>query len=422
MRPSVSGLSCLPTVMSHRPGGPPSRAPDPPKGPDRGAGRSRHLRLIGVLVIGLAAAGAKLLAHTPAHPQVVSGRAGPKMTKSGAPERWEQGEVTITLDASLDQLSPAARESVQQAFGSWLSSQAKLPRVTFDSRPHAPLLLEPDGENRIYYAPITLPGHENDLAITLGYSNPDTGEILEADIVVNSRHPFALLDAVAMGAGQGAAQKDDTRGPGPGAQGNGSGQQGGNGAPGSAGTGSDGTHGGSKGASPGAQGDGNGNGNGKTAAAPTGPTPGAPGNGSGKAAAAPTAPTPGAPGNGNGKTAPTPTPPAAAACSNKYDLESVVAHEAGHFWGLGEDMTDPTATMYFSTSPCTVGKRVLKADDSHEVSALYAEPATGSGNEPAAAGVKHCSVRTLGQSAPSSAGSVAAALAGLAVLRRRRRA
>jgi hypothetical protein len=391
MRPSVSGLSCLPTVTSQRPGGFPSSAPEPPRQRlgDPGASRSRRLRLLGALAIGLAAAAAKLLTHTPAHPQVVSGRAAPKLTKAGAPERWEQGEITITLDASLDQLSPAARESVQGAFGSWISSPAKLPRVTFDSRPHAPLLMEPDGENRVYYAPITVPGHENDLAITLAYSNTDTGEILEADIVVNSRHPFALLDASAMGAAPGAGRKDDpgtAGGTNPGSPATGSGH-------GDPKSGNDGTHG-----SPQTGTDGR--------SASNGSGDGAHGAPGGKTATAP---------------APATTPPAAPSCTNKYDLESVVAHEAGHFWGLGEDMTDTTATMYFSTAPCTVGKRLLKADDAHVVSTLYAEPPTGSSSEPLAAGVKHCSVRTLGGNAPSCAGSLAAALFGLAALRRQRR-
>ena len=187
--------------------------------------------------------------------------------------------------------------------------------------------MDADGENRIYYAPITIPKHENDLAITIVYTNTDTGEILEADMIVNSRHPWKLLDADDDG-----DKTDPTK--------------------------------------------------------PASSTQSLRGNG-------------------------------LKSCANTYDLRSVVTHEAGHFWGLGEDYTDTKATMYYSTPPCNVGKRELKTDDTQEVASLYAKPMTDSGSDSSATAAKACSV-ALGHT--SSSGMLGVGLAAVAFAAARRRA
>jgi MYXO-CTERM domain-containing protein len=352
--PRASALSCLPTVMSAYPKQPSLAPGQPPRAPEP-RGTQRRWRVLGAIALAAIAVGVHLGTEAPRKPQIVSGRAGPKVSRSGAAERWWQEQVTVTLDGSLDELSPGARDAVQQAFGAWLSTSAKLPRLTFDTRPSAPVLLEPDGENRIYYAPITMPGHENDLAITLSFTNPDTGEILESDIIVNSKHTWALLPAPGSGpsAGKGAA------------------------APG----GDDGKSGASRGDSD---------------------RKGQEGKSHGPSAGTPASPT-----------------TVVAACNAQYDVESVATHEIGHFFGLGEDMTDPSATMYFSTPPCNVGKRQLQLDDTQEVSTLYSKPAADPSG-PAAAGVKSCSVVTLGEGG-RAASFATAALVGLVALGRRRR-
>jgi hypothetical protein len=56
-----------------------------------------------------------------------------------------------------------------------------------------------------------------------------------------------------------------------------------------------------------------------------------------------------------------------------YDLPSVVTHELGHFFGLGEDYTDPTTTMYAFTSRGEIHKRQPTESDSQVITALYAE-------------------------------------------------
>lgn len=59
------------------------------------------------------------------------------------------------------------------------------------------------------------------------------------------------------------------------------------------------------------------------------------------------------------------------ACGESYDLSSVITHEVGHFWGLGENYEDTRATMFSCTSACEVHKRDLKAVDVDEITVLY---------------------------------------------------
>jgi hypothetical protein len=67
--------------------------------------------------------------------------------------------------------------------------------------------------------------------------------------------------------------------------------------------------------------------------------------------------------------------------SNAYDVQNVVAHEAGHFFGLGHSaQTD--ATMYRTTPAEETQKRVLTADDRAGIAALIAViNATGGDSE-----------------------------------------
>jgi hypothetical protein len=322
-----------PTAVSSPPGSEVVRVsqpelPRPPVAPK--PRRSRRGPLLAALAVLAVSAGVGIAAHErPMKPEVVSGRAKPKLTATGASERWWQGDVNIVVDESLTKVWPDAQLGVSQAIDGWVKSGAKLPRPTVDMRKSAPLLLEPDGENRIYYGPITINGHENDLGITLQYTNPETGEILESDVVINSKHPFVVVATEEDG-------NDDSQG-----------EQGSTGK----------SH------------------------------------------------------NVRVKD-----------CSAKFDVTSVVTHEIGHFWGLGEDLVDGNATMFYSTSACSVIKRVLKTDDVSAITALYSAPAPA--QEPSAAGVAgHCSVGAPGRGVASSGAAAATvAFALSALLRRRRRA
>jgi uncharacterized protein (TIGR02266 family) len=54
-----------------------------------------------------------------------------------------------------------------------------------------------------------------------------------------------------------------------------------------------------------------------------------------------------------------------------YDLQNVLTHEAGHFFGLGENMTDADATMFITSAPAEITKRDLTVDDESGLRTIY---------------------------------------------------
>ena len=58
-------------------------------------------------------------------------------------------------------------------------------------------------------------------------------------------------------------------------------------------------------------------------------------------------------------------------CDHHYDLQSVMTHEAGHFFGLAEDRDNNSATMFSCTSRCETHKRKLSRDDLASIATLY---------------------------------------------------
>lgn len=59
-----------------------------------------------------------------------------------------------------------------------------------------------------------------------------------------------------------------------------------------------------------------------------------------------------------------------------YDLQSVLTHEVGHFFGLDENREDPAVTMYFETGRDEVEKRDLEPDDEAGLRYLYPTAST----------------------------------------------
>jgi hypothetical protein len=124
------------------------------------------------------------------------GAAPPKRTDSGSVQRWHSPDVTISIDSSVNAIGPGAREAVQRSFGTWLTSGANLPALTFDQSDEPVELFEPDGKNSVVFADIDVKGHKKDLALTISFVDAETGEIREGDIVINTRHTFATGDSV----------------------------------------------------------------------------------------------------------------------------------------------------------------------------------------------------------------------------------
>lgn len=242
---------------------------------------------------------------------VRSGSPGYRRSSSGIDQHWQRKNVTVYLDSSLKKLDPNASEAVIQAFGSWAASDPRVPNLTFDSG-NTTTQPTQDGKSTVSYAEITTPGHEKDVAITVTYSNDKTGEILEADVLLNARYPMGVLTADMKSKVPGLHETE------------------------------------------------------------------------------------------------------AADCQSRYDAQNVTTHEAGHFFGLGEDMVEREATMFLSIGQCEVHKRELAATDVGALSTLYADSAS----EAASAGPKACS---FGPARFGGGSAFFAAMLGISALRRRRR-
>jgi hypothetical protein len=301
--------------------------------------------------------------ETTAH--VVSGRAGLRATQTGAHERWS-APLTLTLDASLDQIDPHAKDAVTAALATWEAAGAGVPAVNVTSDGAAGQAMQ-DGVSRVLFAPITIPGHETDVAVTIGYADTASGELREADIILNSAYPFIVIDP---------PPQSGSTDPGGGNQGNGNqnngnqnksgNQDNGNQNNGNQNNGGDQGNSGNQGAagdqgSGGDQGSSSGNDNGDMNKN-SGRRFGKKHADDGPKTAGDTS------GDGQGATA-------AIACATQYDVQNIATHEAGHLFGLGEDVDDHAATMFLRSAPCETHKRALTPSDQSVMASLYAEPA-----------------------------------------------
>jgi hypothetical protein len=260
-------------------------------------------------LVGTAAAGALQRSALSTH--VHSGSPAFKRSSAGSDLLWKKASVTVYLDDSLSKLGPQANDAVMQAFGQWVGSDPKLPALSFDSG-HGQAEPKQDGKNTVSYAPITVKGHEHDVAITITYANDKTGEIVEADVILNARYEMGVLTPKPQTNVD--AKNDDE----------------------------------------------------------------------------------------------------AMDCQSRYDAQNVATHEAGHFFGLGEDMTERGSTMFLSIDKCETHKRLLSATDVGAVTTLYA---ASQAPEQGDAGGAGCSFG--GAPVPRGALGLFGLVFGLGLLRRR---
>jgi Matrixin len=302
--------------------------------PKRGA--RRKLWFFTALATVAGVLGASLL-RTPAHvsSRVHSGSPGYKQSPSGHDLHWEKKALTLYLDDSLQKLGPNAHEAVMQAFGQWVASDPRLPDLSFDTGKTS-ATPQQDGKSTVSYGRISAPGHEHDVAITVTYANDKTGEIIEADIILNSLYPMAILTPKPAGQasanGSSSHGKDDDKDRDRNA------------------TNSKSMNGGEE----------------------------------------------------------------SLDCKNRYDAQNVTTHEAGHFFGLGEDPVERKATMFQTIDQCETHKRALATTDVGALTVLYTESADP---EEAKAGARACSFG--GVPAGSRGLWVSAAIFGLGLVRRR---
>jgi hypothetical protein len=125
-------------------------------------------------------------------PEIVSGAPAPSLSEGGHPKRWKQRDLTVEIDPSVDLLG--ARSAVEAAFDAWSATDANLPAIRFVAGSGRAAALQADGHNTVTVAPIDVPGRETALGITVLYTDSESGEILEADVIINARKSLALLD------------------------------------------------------------------------------------------------------------------------------------------------------------------------------------------------------------------------------------
>lgn len=189
----ISLRSLRPNVASIKP--PVVRIAGEPE--PRAAARSRRPLAIAAVAIAVVAGAAvfALRAHAPPRAPsyvYVSGKAEPRTTPSGKTERWSTAHtLPIVLDASLDRADPSAKEAVLAAFATWHDANLGTPNVSVSSDAKSGVAAE-DGVNRVIYAPITIKGHEQSVAVTVSYADASTGVIREADIILNSAYSFVV--------------------------------------------------------------------------------------------------------------------------------------------------------------------------------------------------------------------------------------
>ncbi len=310
-------------VRSLKPQGEDPRDKPPQK---KSADRQRLARALalGALLAGSAlAVGILKLPESPT-PATVSGSARLKLSDAGEFVRWRKQATELTVDPSFEQLGSGARDVVALAYATWSSERAHLPALTIDLA-STPRRAERDGVNLVTYAPIEIAGHTQSLGVTVAYLLAD-GTITEVDTIINSRKPFQVIaergPAVDAPAEHPADDHDHDR---------------------------------------------------DDWADHDGPDHDGPDHG-GRDHDGPDHDRDSDVDDGQ-------TRVGAGDCRQSYDLQSVLAHEAGHFFGLGEDEENREATMYYKTARCDTKQRDLTEDDVAAVETVYAEPAPAEGGD-----------------------------------------
>ncbi len=114
-----------------------------------------------------------------------------KHTSQGKPLGWTQQRVSYVVDPSVEAHVPGGSKAFSSASAGWSGSAGGLVL----SASAGPGGAEPgvDGQNSVIFAPHGFAPAGEALAVTVTSYDDSTGEIVDADIVINGIHAFAVL-------------------------------------------------------------------------------------------------------------------------------------------------------------------------------------------------------------------------------------
>ncbi|MDP8999341.1 MAG: M10 family metallopeptidase domain-containing protein [Myxococcota bacterium] len=113
-----------------------------------------------------------------------------KHTPRGQPLRWANAEVSYVIDSSIEESVPGGADAVSSAVHGWIGALG-IPALSSGVGKKAKAGL--DGQNSVLLAPDGFAPAGNALAITVTSYDAATGNIVDADVVVNGIYDFAVL-------------------------------------------------------------------------------------------------------------------------------------------------------------------------------------------------------------------------------------
>jgi MYXO-CTERM domain-containing protein len=121
-----------------------------------------------------------------------------KHTASGMPVKWTSTNVSYVVDPTVAANVPGGADAVAAAAEAW-SGMEGAPKLSTTAGPGGGVVAA-DGQNTILLVPEGFAPADGALAITVLTYEESTGAIVDADIVVNGEHAFAVLASGARAA------------------------------------------------------------------------------------------------------------------------------------------------------------------------------------------------------------------------------
>ena len=123
-----------------------------------------------------------------------------KHAANGQTAHWGGPTMTFVVDPSIEAAVPGGAAAVEEALMAW-SGLSGAPQLVWTTGPGGGKAAV-DGVNTVLFAPDGFGPAGAALAVTVLTFDEDTGEILDADIVVNGVYAFAVLAADARSTGE----------------------------------------------------------------------------------------------------------------------------------------------------------------------------------------------------------------------------